>query len=89
MSTKLALYDSIKVTSKSNGNTTITFTGSDTELNVFSVDSSLFSNTTQYNFAVPSTSAVIVNVTGKNPMIRNAGFVYSTRSSGIFSRRRR
>jgi choice-of-anchor A domain-containing protein len=83
MSTKLALYDSIKVTSKSNGNTTITFTGSDTELSVFSIDSSLFSNTTQYNFAVPSTSAVIVNVTGKNPMIRNAGFAYSTSRNQI------
>jgi phospholipase C len=43
-------------------NQTVTFTGTDPEMNVFSVTGDQLTGTTGYNFAVPSGSGVIVNI---------------------------
>ncbi len=50
------------------------FTGSDPELNVFQVSISALATATGFRFVVPPDSSVIVNVTGINPVIQNAGF---------------
>lgn len=52
----------------------VTFTGTDPDLNVFSVSASSIVNATNYTYSVPASSHVIVNVTGTSPIIRNAGF---------------
>jgi choice-of-anchor A domain-containing protein len=57
-----------------NKNQTVGFTGTDPELNVFSLSSDLFIGTTEYSFNVPLGSAAIINVIGTNPVIQNAGF---------------
>ena len=71
MSQALMAYDAVPATKQYN---TVTFQGSDPELNVFSVPSSLLSDTYSYVIAVPSGSNVIINVTGTNPAIKYAGF---------------
>ncbi len=72
MSQALQRYDAIPATKQYS---TITFTGTDPELNVFSLASSALSGATAYTFNVPQNSSVIVNVTGADPSFRNAGFV--------------
>jgi choice-of-anchor A domain-containing protein len=71
MSLALKAYDSIPVTKSGNS---ITFTGNDPEMNVFSADGSTFSGITSYYVRVPAGAAVIINVSGKNPIIQYAGF---------------
>ena len=80
MSQALAAYDTIPY-SKQYG--TITFSGSDPELNVFSVPATALTGTTGYTFAVPSTSNVIVNVTGASAAITNAGISGSISASQL------
>jgi choice-of-anchor A domain-containing protein len=70
MSTALTLYTSTPATKT---NSTVTFRGTDPELNVFTVSTSLFAGTTEYTFDVPAGSAAIVNVSGATPNIQNAG----------------
>jgi choice-of-anchor A domain-containing protein len=53
---------------------TVTFTGSDPELNVFSVNASLLTGTYSYVMNVPQDAYVIINVSGTNPVIQYAGF---------------
>jgi choice-of-anchor A domain-containing protein len=55
-------------------NSTITMTGSDPEMNVFTISASQLINTYTYVFNVPTGSSVYVNVAGTNPTIANAGF---------------
>jgi len=79
MSKQVALYDAIKPASPSNH--TIKFTGSDSELNVFSIPSTALSGVTVFQFNVPTGSAVIINVTGKTVSFLNAGSTTSTGGS--------
>ena len=53
---------------------TLTFTGSDPELNVFKIDASQLNGTTGYSFSVPAGSAALVTVTGTDPAFKYAGF---------------
>lgn len=53
---------------------TLTFTGTDPELNVFTVDASQLMNTTTFSFAVPAGSGAIITVTGTAPAFKYAGF---------------
>jgi len=76
MSKQVALYDAIKPASPSNH--TIKFTGSDSELNVFSIPSTALSGVTVFQFAVPTGSAVIINVTGGTVAFWNAGATTGT-----------
>ncbi len=52
---------------------TVNFTGTDPELNVFSLPSSMLTGTTTYAFSVPAGSQVIVNVLGTSAAMANAG----------------
>jgi choice-of-anchor A domain-containing protein len=70
MSQALKAYDAIPAT-KAFG--TVTFTGSDPELNVFSIPASMLTGTTAYSFMVPALSNIIVNVSGTSPAFANAG----------------
>ncbi len=78
MSKQVALYDAIKPTPS---NYMIKFTGSDSELNVFSIPSTALSGVTVFQFNVPAGSAVIINVTGKTVSFLNAGSSTSTGGS--------
>jgi len=72
MSTQVNLYNpAIKATTLYNA---VTFSGTDKELNVFSLDSGLLTNATSYVFDVPQGSAVIINVSGTTPSFMNAKF---------------
>jgi choice-of-anchor A domain-containing protein len=71
MSQAIKAYDAIPATKLY---TTVTFRGSDPELNVFSIPSSMLSETYSYVFDLPVRSNVIVNVTGTSAAIRYAGF---------------
>jgi hypothetical protein len=71
MSQALMAYDAIPATKQYS---TVTFQGSDPELNVFTVPSNLLLDTYLYSIVVPTGSNVIINVTGTNPTIRYAGF---------------
>jgi len=71
MSLAINRYDA-KAASKVNSG--ITFTGTDPELNVFSVTAAQLNGTTSYTYNVPAGSYIIVNVSGTNPAISNAGF---------------
>lgn len=53
---------------------TLTMTGTDPEMNVFSISADQLTDTYSYVFHVPFTSTVFVNVAGFNPIIANAGF---------------
>jgi choice-of-anchor A domain-containing protein len=82
MSKQVALYDPIKPT-PTPSNRQLKFTGSDSELNVFSIPSTALSGVTVFQFAVPIGSAVIINVTGKTVAFWNAGS--TTGTGGLLS----
>ena len=63
MSAQMALYNT-NGTATTKLNQAITFTGSDQEMNVFTLNSSLLTGTTSFIFNVPQNSAVIINVNG-------------------------
>jgi choice-of-anchor A domain-containing protein len=65
-----------------NRNGTIALTGSDSELNVFLVESSQLTGAYNFNISVPQGAFVIVNITGTSPTIYGAGIV---RSAGLGS----
>ena len=72
MSTQVNLYNPPITATKTYS--AVTFSGTDKELNVFSLDSGLLTNATSYVFDVPQGSAVIINVSGTTPTFLNAGF---------------
>ena len=74
MSQAIKKYDAISATQYFGS---LAFTGSDPELNVFSLPSTALIGKTSYEFHVPSGSNVIINVTGTNPAFANAGFTGS------------
>jgi choice-of-anchor A domain-containing protein len=53
----------------------VTFSGSDPELNVFSLASDKITGATTFEFDVPIGSAAIINVSGTNAYFQNAGFM--------------
>ena len=59
---------------------TLVLSGSDPELNVFTIDAGALTGVYTYSFRVPQGASVIVNVTGTSPIIRNVGF---DRQNGI------
>jgi len=71
MAQALKAYDAVAATKQYS---TVTFTGTDPELNVFSVPLSMLSGTYSYAINVPQASNVIINVLGTNPAIKYAGF---------------
>jgi len=71
MSNSIAFYDAIPAIKEWS---TLSFIGSDPELNVFSVDADDLLTTYDYNFEVPLGSSAIINVFGANPEIKYAGF---------------
>jgi choice-of-anchor A domain-containing protein len=70
MSQAIKGYTAIAATKANN---TVTFAGTDPELNVFSLPSTMLTGTTTYTFNVPAGSQVIVNVLGTSAAIANAG----------------
>jgi choice-of-anchor A domain-containing protein len=64
---------------------TLTFTGTDQELNVFNITTSDLTNITTYAFNVPLGSAAIITVTGNNPnpIFKNAGFQWASGAAKI------
>ena len=64
-------------------NSTLVFSGSDPELNVFTVDAGALANIYEYSFSIPTGAAVIVNVTGASPRIQYVGF----RLNGLSARK--
>ena len=63
----------------------VTFTGSDPELDVFSVAASAIANANNFTFSVPRNSHVIVNVTGTSPVLQNAGISGNTASNTLWN----
>jgi len=60
MSLEIGAYDRQMAATKANQ--TVTFTGTDPEMNVFKINGDDLTGTTSYNFNVPAGSSVIVNV---------------------------
>ncbi len=71
MSQALNRYEAIPAT---NSYGTVKFTGTDPELNVFSLAPSVLAGATSFDFAVPPGSSIIVNVGGQSATFKNAGF---------------
>ncbi len=67
----------------SNGSTVITpwnailLTGSDTALNVFTLQASALASATSFNLLAPAGSTVLINVEGTAVTMQNFGFLYS------------
>jgi choice-of-anchor A domain-containing protein len=63
----------------------VTFTGTDPDLNVFSISASSITNATNYTYSVPSGSHVIVNVSGTSAIVENAGISGGTASNILWN----
>jgi choice-of-anchor A domain-containing protein len=78
MSSALNAYPPTASASRPTGSPTVTFTGTDPEMNVFSLTTDQIKGATSFSFNVPAGSAAIINVSGKNTTVgTNAYFVYA------------
>jgi len=53
---------------------TLTLTGTNASLNIFTVDGSALASINSYIITAPVGSTVLINVSGANPILQNAGF---------------
>jgi|GEM_PF-731154 len=72
LSSNLANFAANGSTAVSPSGTIFTFTGTDPSRNVFSVNGALLAAADQFNFTVPATSTVIVNVTGSGAVFETS-----------------